>query len=113
MSLLPCPTCPWRVDQTADAIPHYNHGKACGLLDTVGKSDGIRKIMACHGSPEDTPFVCKGYLAREGLNNINVRILLVRGQLDNPADVLDACEAAGIELHSDYPAVLAKLERCL
>lgn len=27
--LLPCATCPWRVDQDASVIPRYSHDKAC------------------------------------------------------------------------------------
>ncbi len=114
MSLLPCASCPWRVNQDASAIPNYNHKLACGLLKTAasasGGEDGFRKIMACHGSSEDNMRACNGYLAREGYSNINVRLLLARNAINHPDAVLDACEAAGIELHADYPAVLRKLE---
>jgi hypothetical protein len=113
VNLLPCATCPWRVDQNASVIPRYNHKKACGLMNTVGDSDALREIMACHRSTEDEPRACNGYLAREGWSNLNVRILLFRGQLPSPSAVLDACEAAGIELHPDYPSVLQKLKESL
>lgn len=108
-SLLPCSSCPWRVNQNVSAIPRYNHDKACHLLNTVGNGDAMRPIMACHGSPEDNMRACKGYLARAGWSNINVRLLLVKDQIDNPSAVLSACEAAGIDLHEDYPSVLEKL----
>lgn len=111
MSLLPCATCPFRVDQTAAVIPRYSHGKACNLMNTVGDGDGFRPVMACHGSTEDNNRACNGYLARHGWSNINVRIMLVEGIIESPDHVLDACEAAGIELHADYSEVLAKLER--
>ena len=109
MSLLPCASCPWRVDQGADVIPNYSQSKACGLLNTVGAEDGFRKIMACHGSEVGQERACNGYLAREGWRNINVRILLARSKIAHPDRVLEACEAAGIELHADYQEVLAKL----
>lgn len=79
------------------------------MMDTVGAGDGLRKIMACHGSTEDQPSACKGYLAREGWSNINVRILLAQNQIESPTAILIACEAAGVELHPDYPSVLRKL----
>ncbi len=108
-SLLPCATCPWRVDQDASVIPNYNHDKACNLTNTVGDCDGFRPIMACHGSLEGEEIACKGYLAHAGWTNINVRILVAKKKLPNPDKVLDACEAAGIELHPDYASVLRKL----
>lgn len=109
--LLPCATCPWRVDQGAKVIPRYSHEKACGLLNTVGEGDNFRPIMACHGSTESEPHACNGYLARAGWANINVRMLLIRHEIENPTAVLDACNAAGIKLHQDYRAVLRKLTR--
>jgi hypothetical protein len=66
--------------------------------------------MACHGSTEETPYSCKGYLAREGWSNLNVRLLLAKDGIENPSAVLHACETHGVELEPDYPAVLRKLE---
>lgn len=109
--MLPCASCPWRVDQDASVIPGYNQGKACNLMNTVGNSDNFRPMMACHGSTEEEPRICNGYLAREGWTNINVRILLARRKVPNPNDVLRACKQSGIELHQDYASVLAKLSR--
>jgi len=108
-SLLPCSTCPWRVDRDATTIPNYVHSKACNLLNTVGREDGFRKIMACHGSTDDNMRACNGYLAREGWRNLNVRVLLAQGQIACPSDVIDACEAHGIDLEPDYKTVLEKL----
>lgn len=107
--LLPCATCPWRVDRDATTIPRYSHEKACGLLTTVGRGDAFRPIMACHGSPEDASWACNGYLAREGWSNLNVRMMLAQSKIANPSEVADACEASGIELETDYDTVLAKL----
>jgi Family of unknown function (DUF6283) len=106
--LLPCATCPWRVDKDASAIPRYNHEKACNLMNTVGDNDAFRPIMACHHSG-DTPIPCKGYLAREGWSNISVRLLLAMGKIENPKEVMQACERSGIELHESYRDVLSKL----
>lgn len=110
---LPCSTCPWRVDQDATVIPRYNHEKACGLLNTVGRGDDFRPIMACHGSLEGEERACNGYLAREGWSNINVRILVLKGIIPKPNDVIDACERHGAELETDYPTVLTKLAASL
>lgn len=107
--LLPCGTCPWRVDQDASDIPQYDHDKACGLLGTVGDDDAFRPVMACHNSTDTEMRACNGYLAREGWSNLNVRLMLVRGQIHNPSAVLEACIKHGIELELDYPTVLFKL----
>lgn len=107
--LLPCPSCPWRIEQDASTIPNYVQEKAERLLNTVGRDDGFRPLMACHNSTDKKMIACKGYLAREGWRNINVRLLLSKRQIENPAAVLDACEAGGVELEEGYHAVLEKL----
>jgi len=101
------------MDQTVDAIPRYNHEKACSLRDTVGEGDDFRPIMACHNSTEGDMIACKGYLAREGWSNLNVRLLLIKGNIPNPGKVAEACEQAGIRLHKNYAAVLRKLSKGL
>ena len=52
LKLLPCATCPWRMDKDAATIPGYVQEKAEGLLNTVGEGDDLRLIMACHGSTD-------------------------------------------------------------
>jgi hypothetical protein len=39
--------------------------------------------------------------------------MLARKQIENPTEVEDACSVAGVELETDYPAVLAKLTRSM
>lgn len=112
-NLLPCITCPWRIGKDARAIPNYDHEKAIGLLNTVGRGDAFRTIMACHGSEEGAERACNGYLAREGWSNINVRLLTAKGRLPNPSAIMVACEKFGVELEPDYPTVLEKLEASL
>jgi hypothetical protein len=108
-SLLPCKTCPWRVDMDATTIPGYDHEKAKNLMNTVGEGDAFRPIMACHHSTDDNVYACKGYLAREGWSNINVRLLLSKGKIVNPSEAEDACNLHGVELEPDHPTVLTKL----
>jgi hypothetical protein len=111
-AILPCKTCPWRVDSDVWAIPGYNPDKAAGLLRaaSMGKGDAFRPIMACHNSTDTNMVACKGYLAREGWSNLNVRLLLIQDHIENPTAVLEACEKHGVPLEEDYPAVLRKLE---
>jgi hypothetical protein len=110
-ALLPCKSCPWRVDSDVSSIPGYDQQKAVGLLRTAsaGNGDAFRPIMACHNSTETKMHACKGYLAREGWSNLNVRILLSKGQMLNPTAVFHACETHGVQLEPNYPAVLEKL----
>jgi hypothetical protein len=111
--LLPCKTCPWRVDRDATTIPRYVHDKAVDLLDSVGDGDDFRPVMSCHYHGGDEGVACKGYLAREGWSNLYVRLLLARGAIANPTDVAEACEAAGIALEPDWPTALAKLAKSI
>lgn len=110
MSLLPCGSCPWRIDQNAAAVARVRPRlKARQFRTMVGEEDGFRPIMQCHGSPDENPRACAGYVAREGRRNINVRILIATGRIASPVAVDAACDVAGIELHGDYRAVLRKL----
>jgi hypothetical protein len=47
-ALLPCKTCPWRVDADVAAIPGFDSQKAVGLLRTASLGEGaaVRPIMA-------------------------------------------------------------------
>lgn len=108
-SLLPCPTCPWRIDQDASVIPNYCQVKAEGLLATIGRGDALRPIMACHNSTDSKMIPCKGYLAQEGYRNLNVRLLVIKGKVPNPAACSKACEDEGIELETNYETVLERL----
>jgi hypothetical protein len=110
--MLPCKSCPWRVDADVSAIPGFNRVKAVGLLRTasLGEGDAFRPIMGCHHSKDNHDYACKGYLAREGWSNLNVRVLLAKDDIENPSAVLHACETHGVLLEPDYPAVLRKLE---
>jgi hypothetical protein len=111
--LLPCATCPWRVDKDASTIPRYDHEKACNLMNTVGAEDWFRPIMACHHSTEGDDIACNGYLATVGWTNINVRLLAATGKIPSPDRVADACDAAKIKLHESYEEVLNKLAASL
>lgn len=109
---VPCASCPWRVEAEKEDIPGYSAAKARKLLSRCcGEGDAYRGVMACHHSTPVDPRICVGYLAKEGEKNIMVRVFMSAGKCPHPYDVLDACEAQGIELHEDYAAVLVKLER--
>lgn len=108
--LVPCKTCPWRVERDATTIPRYDSGLAHKLLETVGEEDGFYKVMACHGSTDKTTVPCKGYLAQVGWKNIMVRLMVSQGVLPDPYDVRNACVAKGIKLESNYQIVLEKME---
>lgn len=107
--LLPCKSCPWRIENDASVIPGYQQEKAEGLLNTVGEGDGLRPIMACHHSTDNNMKACNGYLAQEGWSNLTVRILLSQRQIYNPESVMNACIQHGVELEPNYHAVLAKM----
>jgi Family of unknown function (DUF6283) len=108
-SLLPCATCPWRVEKGAGTILAYSQEKALALRNTVGDGDGLRTIMACHHSSEDEPFSCRGYLAQVGYTNINVRLFMARGEIPSIVKIAEACKESGIKLHRNYGEMMDKL----
>lgn len=96
-STAPCSTCPWRKSSTEGGydIPGFSLDMMRGLSCTVSPpgrpSDAFRTIMACHGSPEGSEGICRGYAYVEGYTNLSVRLMAMRGELDFKA--LDAaCE---------------------
>jgi hypothetical protein len=108
-SLLPCATCPWRVDKGADTIPGYVQKKALALRNTVGDGDAFRTVMACHHSTEDAPISCRGYLAQIGWSNITVRMFLAHGNIPPLTKIIAACKKARIKLHRNYGEMMDKL----
>lgn len=109
----PCATCPWRKSSTVggEDIPGFNMGKMRSLQNTVpapgDDSTDFRTIMACHGSKEGGEHACAGYLYRHGHNNLNVRLLAVKGLIDLNA-VDKAC--APLDLYPDFHTMLADYE---
>jgi Family of unknown function (DUF6283) len=100
-----CKSCPWRVDAKADDIPAFDMEKAEGLVDCNSGLFGA-PIMACHLSTEGNDIPCAGWLAREGANNIFVRLRVASGNTDPAALVLSPDWP---ETHASYDEVLRKL----
>lgn len=108
----PCPSCPWRLDQTAQDIPGFSLEKAKDLADTCPDARGHgpafdAKVFACHQSKPGGEFPCAGWLATVGRCHPMVRLACIQGQL--PEAALDP-GPGWPELHADYGAVLRKLE---
>lgn len=80
----PCCTCPWRKSSTIGGadIPNFNLEMMRGLSNTVGNGDAFRPIMACHYSACGAESACIGYVAVEGSENISVRLMAIKGELD-------------------------------
>ena len=92
MKRKPCKTCPWRADSNTHDIPRYERALHDKLVEDCQR-DGL-KVMACHHSPDETPFACAGFMVQVGFDSIGVRLLVLRG-LDHP----DHYDAEGIDLH--------------
>lgn len=106
--LVPCPTCPWRLDsEGGSAIPNFDIEKARNLSNTVGRGDAFRPIMACHGSEEDEEYPCVGYLIVEGYSNLAVRMAAIEGRI--PLNTIVE-RNEGLELHEDFESMLGALE---
>lgn len=87
----PCPKCPWRRDAVgefpAEAFKH-SAGTAYDMAPNT---------FACHDSGVEKPAVCAGFLLRNSSNNLGVRLMQSRGDLD-----LDQVHDGGHELFSSY-----------
>lgn len=108
-SLVPCPTCPYRRSSPVGGcdIPGFSLAKMRELKDCVGDGDAFRKVMACHYSPEGEEYPCIGYVATDGIHNLQIRIMASAGEVNYPA-IRDACE--GLDLWPSFDEMLAAYE---
>jgi hypothetical protein len=90
---VPCPTCPWRLSSTVGGfdIPSFDIEKMRGLSNTVGEGDAFRPVMACHYSQCGEETSCIGYVYVEGYSNLNVRLMVLREEI-NLAAIDKECE---------------------
>lgn len=101
----PCPSCPWRVDQTAEDIPNFSLELAENLERTCHQDFGA-PIFACHQSREGEEFACAGWLAVYGYDSIAVRMMVIAGRI--PAEALQPGEDWP-ELEPSFEDVIEKL----
>lgn len=101
----PCPTCPWRVDQDASAIPNFSLELAENLRRTCEQGFGA-PMFACHQSRDGAEVVCAGWLAVYGADSIAVRMQVIAGNY--PPEVLSPGEDWP-DLHSSFDEVIEKL----
>jgi hypothetical protein len=78
-----------------------------GLSNTVGEGDGFRTVMACHYSQCGAESACIGYVHVEGYSNLNVRIMVAKGELDILS--IDR-ECADLDLWDSFHEMLAAYE---
>jgi hypothetical protein len=106
----PCPSCPWRVDQDATAIPNFNLHLAEDLWRTCRRNGYGQEFgdpqFACHQSREGDEIVCAGWLAMQGSSHPAVRIAAMTGALD--PDALSP-GPDWPELHEEFDDVIEKL----
>lgn len=107
----PCPSCPWRVDQDATAIPNFSLELAEGLAATSPNEQGYgpdfgSPQFACHQSHEGGEIVCAGWLAAVGGAHPAVRMAALTGSV--PMEALSPGEDWP-ELHESFTEVIEKL----
>lgn len=90
----PCAKCPWRVDATG-GFPAEAFRHSAGTAE-----DMATHTFACHTTGTAKPAVCAGFLLRNSENNLGVRLMISRGDLDRAA-VSDG----GHALHDSYRAM--------
>lgn len=77
-----CDECPWRSDVPTGKFPPERYA---ALADTCRQGWPPQAIFACHKTPEGREQACVGYLLRNGLNNIAVRIAASQARFDPKA----------------------------
>ena len=90
----PCAKCPWRIDATGE-FPAAAFRHSAGTAE-----DMATHTFACHTTGTAKPAVCAGFLLRNSANNLGVRFMIHRGDLDR-----SAVNDGGHELHESYRAM--------
>lgn len=101
----PCPSCPWRVDATAEEIPNFVLELAEGL-SACQSGELSAPGFGCHLSRPGEEFPCAGWLAVHGREHILTRLAVSTGQL--PVGALDP-QPGWPELHDSYESMMHKL----
>ena len=85
-----CADCPWRKDAVGVFPPEaFRHS-----AETA--ADMAMHTFACHTAGTANTKICAGFLLRGADHNLTVRLLRMRGQLQDDVD------ATGHELHAGY-----------
>ena len=77
-----CPECPWRLDVPTGRFPPE---RFLALKRSCQQGFG-NSVFACHKSRFGKERACAGFLLVEGGNNLEVRVAMIRGEL-NPAEL--------------------------
>lgn len=107
---VPCPSCPWRVDQDAAAIPNFDLELAEDLADSCpderGQGPGYgAPVFACHQSKPVQEVYCAGWLMAVGSAHPMIRLAVLQGKLEPEA----LRPVPGIKLHTSFRQVIEKL----
>ncbi|MYM61609.1 hypothetical protein GTG28_20625 [Vibrio sp. OCN044] len=110
----PCKHCPWKRSSKVGGgdIPNFSLSLMRNLASTakggaVHDRDQFRKIFACHDSKEGSECACAGYVARDGLHNLNVRLLAIQNDVDLTSIIR---EAEKHELYDSFEEMLSDYE---
>lgn len=109
----PCPSCPWRVDQTAADIPNFQITLAEDLAASCPDDRGFgpdfgSPVFACHQSRPSDEVVCTGWLAVVGNCHPMIRLKVMLGGIK--AEALAPGPGWPV-LHTSFQQVIEKLRR--
>lgn len=88
----PCAQCPWRKDVPTGVFPAEAY-----RISAHTAEDAALSTFACHMSGAGSPRTCAGFLLRNSVHNLQVRIQLAQGRLD-----LRKVEDGGLPLYASY-----------
>lgn len=90
----PCEQCPWRVDRTGSfPAEAFRHSANTAY-------DASFEKFACHMSGVVRPATCAGFLLRNSVHNLGVRISMSVGAID-----IEQVSDGGLDLHASYRAM--------
>ncbi len=109
--VMPCASCPWRLDTRAADISNFDIALAEALSDTCPDSrnmgpDVSASFFACHRSKPGEEFVCAGWLAKVGHRHPRVGLAVMQERISAAAR---RPASDWPELHESYRQVLEKL----
>ena len=73
----PCDECPWRKDLRAGAFPAEAFRHSANTAH-----DASLHMFGCHMSPSNRPQTCAGFILKNSVHNLGVRIATSSGRID-------------------------------
>src|ERR1043165_3478446 len=73
----PCEECPWKKESEIGAFP-----SEAFRISAPTAYDMADRTFGCHMQGKEKPAICAGFILKGSTHNLNVRVAMIKGDLD-------------------------------